>query len=165
MAADPTPTPCYAAELVLGALLAYPWPEAPRVLERRWLPTVELEEAALGLTVHVAPMQLTLTPATDQSDWHDVVVDVGLLRKLAPGEGGDDATLAVALEHAADAHVATLLGLADWFRSPVGRLPAGPGLAAVTGVETPTLLLREHLVQLRQLSSVLRLTVRVRRAA
>lgn len=148
------------ADLVRADLASYPWPAdvTETTVARKWLPTFNLEELYGVRTVHVVPRTVTITAATDQSDWHDVVLEVGVMLKPKPAD--DDTP--VDLEAEADAQAGLVGLLADHYRQPGGLL-AELGGPHVTRVETTTLMLAEHLEQLQQLTSVLRLTVRDRR--
>lgn len=155
-------------ELLVEVLKAFPWPEptlgepddegAKTLVERKWLPTIELEDLCEDRVVHVVPRLVKFTPASDDSDWVDVTVEVGLMRKPQPV---DDETK-LDLEAEADEQEGLVTRLADHFRGG-GRLLGGLGGPAVTSVEVSTLMLDDHLYELQQLTSVLRLVVRDRR--
>jgi len=149
------------ADAVVDQLKGWSWDDLDRAktIERRWLPTYDLEELYETLLVNVVPRGATITSADDQSDYFDVPIEIGLLEKPKP----ETHSTREQLEAGADKHEALVTELLDYFRSADGRYVCGAGGPAIIRTAIPTLVLLEHLEELRQLTSVIRLTVRSRR--
>ncbi|MEM9658877.1 MAG: hypothetical protein AAF961_10995, partial [Planctomycetota bacterium] len=132
----------------------------------------DLTDLVDRLVVCVVPIEVQISRATRASDWHDVPVEIGLMYKPDPVRlgkvqsiDGPPATLSIDAE--ADRHVALVQEVCDYFRSRTGRILRGAGpegqTTQVRTARTTTLLLREHLEEFRQLSSVVRVTCRTLR--
>lgn len=117
--------------------------------ERLHQPSFNLAELA-ELHVSVVPKSQTITNATRQHSFFDCAIDIGVQKKLAPGN--------------ADAEVDALLDLvqeiADHLR--IKRLDDYP-IAVWLSIEHEPVVASEHLDQNRQLTSVLTVTYRVKR--
>lgn len=156
------------ADLVAGVLNQTAWSQS-FTAKRTWQPIYDLEELYDTLVACVVPRGVTITKASRGRDWHDPVVEIGLLKKpkLDVTEAVPEATRAELLDAAADSQAGLVEEVCDHFRSSPGRVYRGVGMRSlkvnVIKTETTTLMLDKHLEELGQLTSVIRLTGRTLR--
>jgi hypothetical protein len=116
--------------------------------QRRVLPVFELADLA-ELKVTVVPKGLRITGATRSVSQYEITIDIGIQKKLAPGNKD------------LDTEVATLGTLVDEIADYLRRRPLSqvPGAAWVSITNDP-IYAPEHLLEQRVFTSVLTVTYR-----
>lgn len=138
------------ADAVTGELNAAPAGtfEPAFTAQRRVLPVFDLADLA-ELKVTVVPKGVQITGSTRAASQYDIVVDIGVQRKLAPGDQDHDTEVAT---------LGTLVdAIADYLRQrPLAAAPFATWLSiANEPVYAP-----EHLLEQRVFTSVLTVTYR-----
>lgn len=126
----------------------------PVTAVRHHQPTFDLANLET-LRVSVVPRSLTVIGASRRQSQYDVLIDIGVQKRLAPapGSAGDE-----------DAEIDALLDLVEELADHVRfeRLPTVPE-AVWVGVAQEPVVAAEHLEQHRQFTSILTVTYRVLR--
>ncbi len=116
--------------------------------QRRVLPVHELEDLA-ELKVTVVPKRVEITGSTRSTSQYEIAVDIGIQRKLSPGNTD------------LDTEVATLGTLVDQIAEYLRRRPlAGFPWASWVSVTNDPVYAPEHLLDQRVFTSVLTVTYR-----
>lgn len=123
---------------------------------RRVLPEFELKELT-DLKVMVVPRSLNITGSTRASSQYEIAIDIGLQKKLSPGNPGSPVPGSGYL----DTQVAALGALVDQITSHLQRRPlAGFPWATWVSIANDPIYVPDHLAQQRVFTSVLTVTYR-----